>query len=106
MISMIQFVPKSALGRRLMDHRIEVLEVATRHRASNLRVFGSVARGDDGPTSDIDLLVDLDDPTNLINVIGLECDLEDVLGIKVDVGALESLRTPLREEVMSEARAL
>ncbi len=106
MISVIQFVPKSALGRRLMEHRIEVLEVATRHGASNLRVFGSVARGDDGPTSDIDLLVDLDDPTNLINVIGLECDLEDVLGIKVDVGALESLRTPLREEVMSEARAL
>lgn len=69
-------------------------------------MFWQCSAGDDGPTSDIDLLVDLDDPTNLINVIGLECDLEDVLGVKVDAGALESLQTPLREEVISEARVL
>ena len=83
----------------------EVLEIASRRHASNLRVFVSLARGDDGPESDIDLLVDLEDPTNLINLIGLRCDLEDVVGVKFDIGTPGSLRPQLRGEVLSEARA-
>jgi hypothetical protein len=65
-----------------------------------------VARGDDGPNSDIDLLVDLEDPTDLINILGLERELEATLGVKVDADTEESLRPGLRAEAPAEALIL
>ncbi len=100
------FVPRSSLGERLVEHRAEVLALAARRHASNVRVFGSVARGDDRPGSDIDLLVDLGPQARPLDVIGLECDLEDELGVKVDVGTAATLRPFLRDDVLAEALAL
>jgi len=98
-----RFVARSSLGERLVARRSEVLALAARRHASNVRVFGSVARGSDRPGSDIDLLVDLSPEARPLDIIGLECDLEDELGVKVDVGTSDSLRPFLRDDVLAEA---
>jgi predicted nucleotidyltransferase len=66
-------------------------------------VFGSVARGDERPDSDIDLLVELAPGTRPFELLVLGAELEDALGVKVDIGTPESLRDRLRADVMSEA---
>ena len=101
-----RFVPRSPLGARLAERRAAILAAADRRHASNVRVFGSVARGDDVPGSDIDLLVDIDPMANPLDLLDLGCDLEDELGVKVDVGTPSSLRSFLRDEVLAEAIAL
>lgn len=63
----------------------EIRRVAARHGASNVRVFGSAARGDDREDSDIDLLVDLDEGADLFSLVRLERELSELLGIDVDV---------------------
>lgn len=98
-----RFAARSTLGERLVAHRSEVLALAARRHASNVRVFGSVARGSDRPDSDIDLLVDLSPEARPLDIIGLECDLEDELGVKVDVGTSDSLRPFLRDDILAEA---
>ncbi len=82
---------------------IEQLETAERRGARNLRVFGSAARGDDGPTSDIDLLVDLDDGVSLVELGTLQRELTELLGIKVDVVPASMLKPRIRDEVLAEA---
>lgn len=98
-----QFVARSPLGERLVARRTEVLDLAARRRASNVRVFGSVVRGSDGPGSDIDLLVDLAPEARPLDLIELECEIEDLLGVRVDVGSAASLRPFLRENILTEA---
>jgi predicted nucleotidyltransferase len=71
-----------------------------------VRVFGSIARGEDELSSDIDLLVDFPPGTSLLTVIGLEQALRDLLGVAVDVGPADALREEMRDRVLSEARAL
>lgn len=73
------------IGRKLAEHRAEVIRIARSHGASNVRVFGSVARGEDDEDSDLDLLVNMPGLRRLTEVIGLEYDLTDVLGAPVDV---------------------
>ena len=86
--------------------RTEILAAAARRHASNVRIFGSVARGEDSGTSDVDLLVDLDPEASPLDLLELGCDLEDVLGVKVEVGTPALLRAFLRDEVLAEAIAL
>ena len=100
------FVPRSPMGELLSERRAAILAAAARRHASNVRVFGSVARGDDTANSDIDFLVDLDPDANPLDLLDLGCDLEDELGVKVDVGTPASLRPFLRDEVLAEAVAL
>lgn len=76
------------------------------HGADNPRVFGSVARGDDRPDSDVDLLVDLAPDTGLFALGRLQADLERVLGAPVDVVPADGLKPGVRAEVESEAVAL
>jgi predicted nucleotidyltransferase len=64
----------------LRARRTEILELAAQHGARNVRVFGSVARGDDRSGSDVDLLVEVESGRTLLDVIGLEQDLEELLG--------------------------
>jgi predicted nucleotidyltransferase len=80
-----------------------VLAVAERRGARNVRVFGSVARGDDGPTSDVDLLVDLDEDVSLLGLTGLGNELSDLLGVSVDVVPASMLKPRLRDRVLAEA---
>lgn len=91
---------------RLSKYRGEILELAERHGASNLRVFGSVARGDDDKDSDIDFLVDLEKGRSLLDLGGLQVDLEMLLGCQVDVVTENGLRPRIRERVLDEARAI
>lgn len=91
---------------RLAKLREEILEVARRHGASNLRVFGSVARGDDDADSDVDFLVDLEKGRSLLDLGGLQFDLERLLECRVDVVTENGLRPRIRERVLSEARKI
>ena len=90
----------------LAAHRKEILDLAHARGSSNVRVFGSVARGEDDESSDLDLLVDFPAGTSLLAVIGLENALRDLLGIPVDVGPADALRTDMRARVLAEAHAL
>ena len=83
--------------------RIEILRVARVHGASNVSVFGSRARGDAREESDLDLLVDLEDGRSLLDLIGIQQDLEDLLGRSVDVLTRRELSPYLREQVLAEA---
>ena len=87
----------------LRGKRPEILEIAKRYGASNLRVFGSVARDEAGPGSDIDLMVDFRPGWTLWDLIGLKQDLEDLLGCQVDVVPADRLRDIVRQHALEEA---
>ena len=86
--------------------RDEILRLAARYGARNVRVFGSVARGEDRADSDIDLLVEMDDNRSLLDLVGLEQELEELLRRDVDVLTDASLHPDLRVRIAAEARAL
>lgn len=88
----------------LREMRSEILAVVARHGASNVRIYGSVARGEAGPDSDIDLLVDMGDGRSLMDLAGLHLELEDLIGFHVEIGT--DVRPRLRERVHAEAVAL
>ncbi|HLA93252.1 MAG TPA: helix-turn-helix domain-containing protein [Actinomycetota bacterium] len=73
------------LRRLLEERRDEIVELAARHYARNVRVFGSVARGEETVTSDVDLLVDMDAGRSLLDQVRLRRELSDLLGVDVDV---------------------
>jgi predicted nucleotidyltransferase/DNA-binding XRE family transcriptional regulator len=99
-------LPDTPLGRRLRQHRKALLEAVRDAGASNLRVFGSVARGEDGPDSDVDLLVDLPEQTSLFAVLALEGTLERILKVNVDLAPVSSLKPRVRHEALADAVAL
>jgi len=76
----------------LRERREEILAVARSRGASHVRVFGSVARGDDSPSSDVDFLVELEPTRTLLDLGGLVMDLRDLLGREVDVVTERDLR--------------
>lgn len=83
-----------------------ILRLADRHGARNVRVFGSYARGEGGPDSDLDLLVDLEPGRGLLDIAGLVADLRDELGCRVDVVTEQSLYWLLRRRILREAMPL
>ncbi len=87
----------------LQQKREEILNLAAQHGASNIRIFGSVARDEEREDSDIDFLVDMESDRSLLDRIGLIQDLEDLLGRKVDVATVKGLRESFRERIMSQA---
>jgi predicted nucleotidyltransferase len=90
--------------RELVEsHRDEIKAIVARHHGSSIAIFGSVARGDEQPGSDIDFLVELAPGTRPFEILAIGVELEEVLGVKVDVGTPESLRERLRDEVLAEA---
>ena len=93
------------LRQRLRERRMELLAAAAHRGASNLRVFGSVARGDDRAGSDVDFLVDFEASRSLVDVAGLILDLQAILGVPVDVVEASTLR-PGDEDIVAEAVAL
>jgi len=90
----------------LKSRREEILRIAAKHGAQNVRVFGSVARGDADSQSDIDLLVEFKQETTLLGHAALMQELEDLLGVKVDVVSERGLRDRVRERVLREAVAI
>jgi len=102
----VRGLPDTPLGRRLRQHRRALLNAVALAGASNLRVFGSVARGQDGPDSDVDLLVDLPEDTSLFTVLALEGTLERILKVKVDLAPANSLKPRVRAEALADAVAV
>jgi len=90
----------------LKSRREEILRIAAKHGAHNVRVFGSVARGEADSQSDIDLLVEFKRGTTLLGHAALVQELEDLLGVKVDVVSERGLRDRVRERVLREAVAI
>jgi uncharacterized protein len=87
----------------LADNREEILSLAAKHGARNLRIFGSVGRGEGTPHSDIDFLVDLEPGRSLLDLGGLLMDLQALLGRPVDVVTEKGLRDRIRDRVLKEA---
>ncbi len=92
--------------RLLARRREEILRLCAEHGARNVRVFGSVARGDATDDSDIDLLVELEAGRSLLDLSALVADLEALLGRRVDVVTEGSLSRLLRRRILTEARPL
>jgi hypothetical protein len=90
----------------IRNRRKEILAVAAKHGARNVRIFGSVARGDANPGSDIDVLVELEPDRTLLDHAALLLELEALLGCKVDVVTTPGLRPRIRERILREAIAL
>jgi predicted nucleotidyltransferase len=86
--------------------RDEILRIAERHGAYNVRVFGSVARGEAGPDSDVDFLIDAGEKVSPWFPGGLVYDLEELLGRRVDVVTENALHPKLRQYVLREAKPL
>lgn len=97
-------VAKSEKDRTLtQSQRDLVRRVAERHGGSNVRIFGSRARGEAGPSSDVDLLVDMTAESSLLDLIALKHEVEDGLGIDVDVVTEAGLSRHLKDQVLREA---
>jgi hypothetical protein len=96
----------SRLGTLVLEHRDALLAISSRHHAKNVRVFGSVVRGDDCPSSDVDFLVEFDEESHPLDILALGCELEEELGVRVDVCTLQGLRPFVRDEVVAEAVSL
>ena len=90
----------------LNEKREEILEIAAKHGAFNVRVFGSVERGAAGPESDIDFLIDAGPNTSTWFPGGLLMDLRDLLEVEIDVVTENGLKDRIRERVLAEAVAL
>lgn len=90
----------------LAEKREEILSIAKKHGASNVRIFGSIARGENDSKSDVDLLVDLEQGRSLFDHAALYLELEELLQCKVDVATEKGLKERIRERVLKEAVAL
>lgn len=87
----------------LLPLREEILRIAAQYGVHSVRVFGSVARGEARPDSDVDFLVEIDPKRTLLDQIALMQSLEELLGRKVDVTEPETLHECIRERVLNEA---
>ncbi len=90
----------------MRSRRDEILHIVAEHGGHDLRVFGSVVRGDVTEGSDVDLLVRLDSDRSLVDHIALKHDLEDILGQKVDLVTEEALHSLIRDRILQEAVAI
>lgn len=96
-------LPDTPLGRRLRQRRRAILACAARHRIRSVRVFGSVARGEEGPLSDVDLLVDVASGVGLFALESLRRELTGIIGVDVDVVLLDGLGERVRRRVERDA---
>jgi uncharacterized protein len=87
----------------LRRRRHQILDAASRHGAVNVRVFGSVARGEADDRSDVDFLVEMERGRSLLDLGGFLMDLEELLGKRVDVVTEKGLKSRIRERVLREA---
>lgn len=102
----LERISRALRGRpssRVAKHRDDIREVVAAHHARDPRLFGSVARDEDQPGSDVDLLVYFTDEATLLDEIGLRLALRDLLQVEVDVVAVDTLRGDIRDRVLREA---
>jgi hypothetical protein len=94
---------RKTINYNLQAKQQKILEIAAKYGASNIRVFGSYARGEETADSDLDLLMDIEPGISLLDRIALTKELEDLLGIKVDIAKPENLHELIREQILQEA---
>lgn len=87
----------------IAERRTDILRIAHEHGASRVRVFGSVARGESGPDSDLDLLIDMGSGRDLFDIVAIKLDIEDLLGREVHVVTEAAISPYMREQVLLEA---
>ena len=90
----------------IQNKKEDILRLSAQHGARNIRIFGSVSRGEESADSDIDILVELDKGRSLLDISGLTLDLQQLLGRKVDVLTEKSLHWYIRDKILKEARQL
>lgn len=105
MLARLEAVAKPRPSTVLAQHKAEIERLASAHKALDIRVFGSVARGEDHPGSDLDLLVRFAPEASLFDQVGLAQDIEDILGVHVDVVSEGGLRAG-HDEIKTQARPL
>ena len=93
-------------SQALAAQRDRILALAAARAANSVRVFGSVAQGIDHEGSDVDLLVEMPEGASLLHIVGLQLDIEQALGVKVDLCTERELQPALRDRILAEARAL
>ena len=96
----------AAIGEAIRKQREAILRLAAKHGATQVRLIGSVARGDARPDSDVDLLVKWKDGTSLLDQAALKLELENLLGRKVDIASDGWVKPSIRESVYRDAIAL
>lgn len=98
----------SPLGIRqaIAKKRVEILRLVAKHGANNIRLFGSIARGDEVESSDVDFLVELMPGRSLLDQVGLQQDLQELLSRKVDVVLEGGLSPYLADRILAEAMPL
>jgi predicted nucleotidyltransferase len=103
MISQTSIVRSMDVDSTVKAKRQEILRIAAQHGATNIRLFGSRARGDARGDSDVDFLVDMPPHCSLLDIARLMMDLQDILGYKVDVVEPAGLHWYIRDRVLKEA---
>jgi hypothetical protein len=93
-------------GQRVVAHRGQLREVLRRQGVTNPEVFGSAARGDDHEGTDVDILVDFPPGTSIIDIIGIQHELEDLLGVHVDLVPRNGLKERVRVRAAKDLIAL
>lgn len=91
------------INELLKNKRGEILDIAAKHGAYNVRVFGSFARGEAGEKSDVDFLVEMEKGRSLLDMGGLLIELQELLGRKVDLVEADGLHWYIRDRVVHEA---
>jgi predicted nucleotidyltransferase len=91
------------LSKLIQQQRRQILEIAQGHGARNVRLFGSVARGEATESSDLDLLIEMEPGRSLLDIVAIKQDLEELLGCKVDVVTEAAISPYLRDKVLHEA---
>jgi len=90
----------------LKNKRQAIMALADKHGAHSVRIFGSIARGDSGPESDVDLLVKMEEGRSLLDLSAMVLDLKELLGVNVDVVSEDGLYWLLRRKILNEALPL
>ena len=90
----------------LEQKREDILRLAAKYGAYNIRIFGSAVREEEGPESDIDFLVELEPERSLFDLGGLQEELQSLLGCKVDIVTEKGLHWYIRDRILAEARHL
>lgn len=100
---LLRFHGTSPLARRVRAHRAEILQLIGAAGGRDVRVFGSLADGEDGPESDVDLVAAFAEPVGLMSLSRLEAALADVLGAEVDLVPESSIRPGIRDRILRQA---
>lgn len=95
-----------AIAALITDHRSEILRIAKEHGATRVRIFGSFARDEAGPDSDVDILVDLEHNRSLFDLIAIKLDIEDLLGREVHIVTEAAISPYFRDAVIKSAAPL